>query len=70
MTNCAMLVCSFYLKKRFSRGDEKLCLLNRGISIGDEESEYEFVDIFDALTLFCERNSTFSDNIKAKKCSR
>lgn len=67
MTNCAMLVCSFYVKKRFSRGDEKLHLLNQEITVGDDESQKVFRDIFEILSLYCADSSAFFDNEKAKK---
>lgn len=68
MANSGMLICSFYLKERFCRGEENLYLLNgehRTNSGEDEEKVY--ADVFSMLSEFCIENSDFSDDEKKAK---
>lgn len=67
MTNCAMLVCSFYLKKKFCRGDSEIYSLNQEIITNVEENPKTFTDFFDLLSSFCEKNTSFSDDEKSRK---
>lgn len=67
MVSCGMLVCSFYIKKRFSRKNKSVYNLNHEIvSVADEE-EISFSDIFDLVNLFYENSKDFVDDEKEKK---
>lgn len=67
MTNCAMLVCSFYLKKKFCREDSEVYNLNQEIIANTEETPEIFSDFFALLSSFCEKNESFSDDEKSRK---
>jgi len=67
MTNCAMLVCSFYLKKKFCREDSEIYNLNQEIITNTEDTSETFLDFFALLSSFCEKNASFSDDEKSKK---
>ena len=67
MTNSAMLVCSFYLKKKFSREDSKIYKLNQEIVTNVDESPETFPDFFSLLSSFCKQNESFSDDEKYRK---
>ena len=67
MTNSAMLVCSFYLKKKFCRGDSEIYNLNQEIVTNVDESPETFRDFFSLISLFCTKNESFSDDEKSRK---
>lgn len=67
MVNYGMLVCSFYLKKRFSRGEENVLPLNNPFSVERDDETVEFENIFSALNDFCLRYSDFSDDERRQK---
>lgn len=67
MTNCAMLVCSFYLKKKFCREDSEIYSLNQEIITNTKEAPETFTDFFALLSSFCEKNTLFSDDEKSRK---
>lgn len=67
MINSAMLVCSFYLKKKFSREDSEIYSLNQEIVTNVDESPETFLDFFSLLSLFCAKNEPFLDDEKSRK---
>lgn len=67
MTNSAMLVCSFYLKKKFCRKDSEIYNLNQRIVTNVDESPETFSDFFSLLSSFCAKNVLFSDDEKSRK---
>lgn len=67
MTNCAMLVCSFFLKKRFCRVDSEIFNLNQEFVVNNEEDTKTFSDFFDLMSTFCDKNSSFLDDMKSRK---
>ena len=63
-----MLVCSFYVKKRFSRSEDSFLPLNQTIEIKPSEDEtVEFDNIFHLIQVFCRRNEEFLDDEKRQK---
>ena len=62
-----MLVCSFYLKKRFCREDSDIFNLNQEISTSSEEREIVFSDFFELISSFLEHHVTFSDDERSQK---
>ena len=67
MTSSAMLVCSFYLKKKFCREDSKIYNLNQEIVANIDDSTETFSDFFSLLSLFCNKNESFLDDEKSRK---
>lgn len=68
MTSHGMLVCSFYIKKRFSQGTNELLPLNLPFSVEIEEGKRAvFDDVFHMLSNFCLRNTFLSDDEKLQK---
>lgn len=68
MVSFGMLVCSFYVKKKFSRKNNGIYNLNREIvSSSDEKEEKSFNDIFELLDLFYEEFISFVDDERSKK---
>ncbi len=67
MTNSAMLVCSFYLKKKFCRKDSEIYNLNQKIVTSVDESPETFSDFFSLFSSFCAQNELFSDDEKSRK---
>lgn len=67
MTNSAMLVCSFYLKKKFCREDSEIYNLNQEIITNVNESPETFSDFFSLLSSFCAKNESFLDDEKSRK---
>ena len=67
MTNSAMLVCSFYLKKKFCRKDSEIYNLNQRIVTNVDESPETFSDFFSLLSSFCAKNVLFLDDEKSRK---
>ncbi len=65
MVNSGMMICSFYLKKLFSRGEKGMYSLNSEYINSDRTTAY--VDIFDMVQLFCRNNVSFTDDEKNKK---
>ena len=49
MANVGMLVCSFYVKKRLSRGEESVFPLNQPFHLTKDEEDLTYTDIFDIL---------------------
>lgn len=69
MINSGMMICSFSLKKRYSKGkSEDIYKLNSKYSyIKEDETTVDFVDIFDILKAFCKNSYTnVNDEKKAK----
>ncbi len=63
-----MLVCSFYVKKRFSRSTDSLLALNQMIDFETPDGEtVEFDNIFHLIHVFCHRYEGFSDDEKRQK---
>lgn len=67
MTNSGMLVCSFYLKKKFCREENELYSLNKEIVANNEDNPKSFSDFFEILSTFYNNNLSFSDDEKTKK---
>ena len=68
MATHGMLVCSFYIKKRFSRGVEEPLLLNQPYSVDISEGDgVTFDDVFQMIFSFCQRNETLFDDEKKQK---
>ena len=67
MTNSAMLVCSFFIKKKYSREDGCIYPLNETIPGVVNDNEIMFDDCFKLISLFCEQHSSFLDDEKSKK---
>ena len=67
MTNCAMLVCSFYVKKRFCHGNSMIYNLNQEITVDNEETTESFTDFFEIISSFCDKNVLFKDVEKSRK---
>lgn len=65
MTNSAMLVCSFSLKKKFGRNETDFFSLNQSLVSNDETETFD--DFFDLLECFVEEKSIFSDDEKLRK---
>lgn len=68
MINNGMLICSFYLKKRFQRGDEELLPLNLEYEFVDEDdNHYHFENALDIVKHFCDASIEGTDDEKAMK---
>ena len=68
MVNSGMLICSFYLKKRFKRGGEELVPLNAEYEFANEEGRCShFENALDIIYHFCQRSITGSDDEKLMK---
>ena len=65
MISSGLLVCSFYLKKKFSRGNDNVIDLNR--KINDEENNSEYADIFELFNYFLNDASKTKDDERRKK---
>ncbi len=68
MVNSGMLICSFYLKKRFQRGDDEPLPLNSEYEFKDEDdnSQY-FQDALGILSQFCTESIEGADDEKSMK---
>lgn len=64
MANSGMLICSFYLKERFTRNPGNVFKLNQPISTDDDKS---YKNIFEMLSEFCKENLIPSDDEKLSK---
>ena len=55
MVNSGMMICSFFLKKRYSRGKvEDVCKLNSEYTFTkDDDTVVSFADVFEILGAFC-----------------
>lgn len=62
-----MLVCSFYIKKKYSHENKTLFNLNQEIISSAEEQDFCFEDFFGLISSFCEDYNSFFDDEKAKK---
>lgn len=67
MATNGMLVCSFFLKKRFSRGEDTLLPLNQPYSFDREDKVIEFDDFFQMITAFCQQKQEVLDDEKLQK---
>lgn len=68
MVNNGMLICSFYLKKRFQRGEEELLSLNSEYAFVDEDGKcHHFVNALDIVKRFCDAYVEGTDDEKAMK---
>lgn len=65
MITSGLMICSFYLKKRFSRDDNNLYNLNEQFVTRDEEHKHD--NVLDMLISFCQENFEFSDDEKNMK---
>lgn len=65
MISSGLLVCSFYLKKKFSRCNDNVIDLNR--KINDEESNSEYADIFELFNFFLNDASRTKDDEHSMK---
>lgn len=65
MISSGLLVCSFYLKKKFSRCNDNVIDLNR--KINDEESNSEYADIFELFNFFLNDASRTKDDERSMK---
>ena len=66
MATNGMLVCSFYIKKRFARDDEYFPL-NHPFPIRQENGEIEFDSVFSIIHAFCTQNGAILDDVKRQK---
>lgn len=63
-----MLICSFYLKKRYQRGDEELLPLNSEFEFKDKNNNYyQFENTLDIFKCFFDNNTEGTDDEKAMK---
>ncbi len=68
MVNSGMLICSFYLKKRFQRGEEELLPLNSEYEFIDEDDiQHHFENALDIIKRFCDISVEGTDDEKAMK---
>ena len=69
MVNSGMMICSFFLKKRYSRANvEDICKLNSEYTFTKEdESVVSFADVFELLDAFCEEHYTNVNDEKKSK---
>lgn len=68
MINSGMLICSFYFKKRFQRGNEELLPLNLEYEFVDEDDNHHyFNNALDIIKHFCDDNIEATDDEKAMK---
>lgn len=65
MLSSGLMICSFYLKKRFLRKREELYLMNHEYQTEDGKCSYS--DIWDIMADFCARHVTYSDDEKSMK---
>lgn len=67
ITSQGMLVCSFNLKQRFSRGEENVYPLNQQYELKLENETLRIEDSAKFFQIFCQENSKFTDDtIKMK----
>lgn len=67
ITSQGMLVCSFNLKQRFSRGEENVYPLNQQYELKLENETLRIEDAAKFFQIFCQENSKFTDDtIKMK----
>ncbi len=64
MISSGLLVCSFYLKKKFSRSDENIIELNNKIC-DDQDNEYE--NVFSMIEAFLNKSVVTTDDEKSMK---
>lgn len=72
MVNSGMMICSFFLKKRYSRGKvEDICKLNSEYTFTkDDDTGVSFADVFEILDAFCgEHYANINDEKKSKTFS-
>lgn len=72
MVNSGMMICSFFLKKRYSRGNvEDICKLNSEYTFTkDDDTVVSFADVFEILGAFCgEHYANINDEKKSKTFS-
>ena len=72
MVNSGMMICSFFLKKRYSRGNvEDICKLNSEYTFTkDDDTVVSFADVFEILGAFCgEHYENVNDEKKSKTFS-
>lgn len=72
MVNSGMMICSFFLKKRYSRGNvEDICKLNSEYTFTkDDDTVVSFADAFEILGAFCEEHyENVNDEKKSKTFS-
>ena len=68
MINSGMLICSFYLKKRFQRGNEELLPLNLEYEFVDEDdNHHHFENALNIIKHFCDASIEGTDDEKAMK---
>lgn len=71
MINSGMMICSFNLKKSYSKGTDKIINLNhRYDAIQEDDTVVSYSDIFDMIKSFCEQNkNNINDEKKMKTFS-
>ena len=68
MVNSGLMVCSFSLKKRFSRGEESTCFLNDHFERKDEEENVDtYSNVLEVFDAFFKNHIAFSDDEKKMK---
>lgn len=70
MTSHGMLVCSFFVKKRFEQtNDDSLYFLNDELNVSTESGKVteSFRDFFELLHVFCNVNKELSDDVEKQK---
>lgn len=67
MTKYGMLVCSFYIKKKYSHESKTLYNINQEIISNTEEQNFYFEDFFKLISSFCKNYYSPYDNEKTKK---
>lgn len=68
MVSSGLLLCSFYLKKRFQRGNDEPIPLNETFEFNDDdEKAHSYSDIFEMIRQFCTFNADGADDEKSMK---
>ena len=67
MPNHGLLVCSFFVRKRFSREDGANYKLNHEYEATVDDQDLKFKDIFGMFQSFCENSKEMIDNNKLQK---
>ena len=70
ITSQGMLVCSFNLKQRFSRGEENVYPLNQQYELKLENETLRIEDAAKFFQIFCQENSKFTDDTIKMKYKR
>jgi len=70
MINSGMMICSFFLKKSFSRGTDNVLMLNHAYDFAQDDVTLTFVDCFKMFEAFClSHYESTNDDKKSKTFS-